>query len=399
MSTHVAMKDKDAVKPTLRVLVVEKHQKMRNILRRMLHQTGYFQDVAETADGEEGWQLLRESTFDLVIANTNLPRLSGISLLERCHTDETLKDIPFIFIAGETSREDLAKAVAYHAYDYLLIPFSFSMIKNRIDSTLKRLNSPGEQLYRHTEKMIREGHFEEALQRIEMYETYYSSSNVRWLNLKGECLMGLGMVEEAASALERAVEVCNVYLPALKQNADIQEKLGNTERSMELLKEVDKLGALDMGRKIHLGQLLIKAGSTEDGIKMLRNAMHQASPEEQEEFGMQAAEIMMESKRYEEAEKMFESLLESRPKTLAIYNRLGIALRQQGKYRKAREYYVEALKYYPDDPVIYYNLAILYLAQKDRGNAVRYLQNAVKRDAEFQEALDLLSKIGESVNG
>jgi two-component system, cell cycle sensor histidine kinase and response regulator CckA len=68
---------------TLRVLLVEDNELVRGTFREVLGQAGH--EVRCAADGEEGLRCLEESagSFDVLVADLNMPRLSGRALIER----------------------------------------------------------------------------------------------------------------------------------------------------------------------------------------------------------------------------------------------------------------------------------------------------------------------------
>jgi CheY-like chemotaxis protein len=69
----------------VRVLVIEDHPQMRDLLRRQLEREGYAVDTA--ADGEEGLRLQAARPADLVITDIFMPNLDGIETICRLHTD------------------------------------------------------------------------------------------------------------------------------------------------------------------------------------------------------------------------------------------------------------------------------------------------------------------------
>lgn len=64
-----------------RLLVVDDEPAIRYALRDILASVGH--EVSLAADGFEGWELAKTGTYDLVISDISMPRLSGIELLSR----------------------------------------------------------------------------------------------------------------------------------------------------------------------------------------------------------------------------------------------------------------------------------------------------------------------------
>ena len=65
----------------MRVLVVEDDPTIADFVARGLREAGFAVDVA--ADGDDGLELAQRASFDVAIVDVMLPRLDGLSLIER----------------------------------------------------------------------------------------------------------------------------------------------------------------------------------------------------------------------------------------------------------------------------------------------------------------------------
>lgn len=63
------------------ILYVEDDDSLRSLLAGLLFNSGYRVDVAE--DGQAGWEALRLRSYDLLITDDQMPRLSGLELIKR----------------------------------------------------------------------------------------------------------------------------------------------------------------------------------------------------------------------------------------------------------------------------------------------------------------------------
>jgi len=64
-----------------RILIAEDDDLIRWIISNTLADDGY--PVDAVADGEEAWETLRHDTYDLLVTDNEMPRLTGIKLIER----------------------------------------------------------------------------------------------------------------------------------------------------------------------------------------------------------------------------------------------------------------------------------------------------------------------------
>jgi tetratricopeptide (TPR) repeat protein len=75
-----------------------------------------------------------------------------------------------------------------------------------------------------------------------------------------------------------------------------------------------------------------------------------------------------------------------------VYNRLGIALRKQGKWEEAVKEYQKALKVNSDDEAIHFNMGRAYLEGKRKALARECFQKVLKINPELNEAKAELQK-------
>jgi two-component system chemotaxis response regulator CheY len=375
------------------ILIVDDHVELRSMLKRMLRQMEYFEAFFEARDGEDAWEKLSKLPFDLVICDLDLPRLDGIGLLKRCQTDPTLKNVPFLIVSGEGKQGAVAMAMEMGAYNVLLKPFSFNILKKRIDEIFERFNSVEERLFRHTEQLKAEGRAAEAIEKIEQVERSIAVLKPKWMNLKGEVFMAMEEPERAAQCFEKTIQISEYYLAAYRNFATAQQALGNPEKAVDTLLKADRINPRDIERKLSLGRLMLQAGRTDEGKSFLEQAMRVAPRKDKRAVELKAAEAALESGCFDEAEKLFASALDANPQDLKLYNRLGIALRQQSKYAEAEQCYKQALKVHPDNAIIYYNLGVLHMQTKDLIKAAQSFQRALELDPGFKEAREMLDNL------
>ena len=138
------MKSKDFLPPasadgprnTLRplVLIVEDHDDTRSLYKYVLELHGY--EIAEAKQGEDAIRLAKELHPDLILMDTNLPELDGVTATQRMREDFALHDLPIIFISGHAQPELRAAALAAGGNDYLVKPTSLSDLEASVEKHL-----------------------------------------------------------------------------------------------------------------------------------------------------------------------------------------------------------------------------------------------------------------------
>ena len=93
----------------LRFLVVDDFSTMRRIVRNLLKESGYT-EADEAEDGVAALQKLRNSNFDFVVSDINMPNMNGFQLLAEIKKDDKLKHIPVLMVTAEARKEDIVLA-------------------------------------------------------------------------------------------------------------------------------------------------------------------------------------------------------------------------------------------------------------------------------------------------
>jgi DNA-binding response OmpR family regulator len=92
------------------------------------------------ADGEEALAKLNAESFDLVILDLNLPRLSGAEVLKRIRARDP--DIPILILTATDHVAERVSCLDAGADDYLTKPFSFSELSARVRALMRRKTRP-----------------------------------------------------------------------------------------------------------------------------------------------------------------------------------------------------------------------------------------------------------------
>ncbi|MFP5212309.1 MAG: tetratricopeptide repeat protein, partial [Acidobacteriota bacterium] len=278
------------------------------------------------------------------------------------------------------------------ANDFIVKPFSYELLIQRVDAVLRRLQSQDESLFRQVEQLKIDCSFEDALKLIGEWEAENSISFAKWYNLKGECLMQTGNTLEAAEQFERAMEISSIYIKAYKNYATAHQELGNLEKAVEALSRLDAISPMDNARRLTMARLMLRVGQEEDAKEHLDRVLKQAEPGEKEAVLRQVAETYLESGLFQEAESVYMLTLKANPNDIETYNRLGIALRQQGRFEDAERCYLTALKSHPRHPGLYHNFGVLQMARKDYDKARRCFQKALLFNPDSEETRRMIEK-------
>ena len=120
-----------------RVLVADDLRSMRNVIKSILRNIG-FSDIYEAEDGQQSLNLLRKESMQLVVCDWNMPRMTGLDLLEAMRADNDLADIPFIMVTAENSKERITQAIQAGTDEYVVKPFNEETLRKKIANALRR---------------------------------------------------------------------------------------------------------------------------------------------------------------------------------------------------------------------------------------------------------------------
>lgn len=122
----------------LRFLVVDDFSTMRRIVRNLLKESGYT-DADEAEDGVAALQKLRNSNFDFVVSDINMPNMNGFQLLMEMKKDEKLKHIPVLMVTAEARKEDIVLAAQQGAAGYIVKPFTKATLEDKVSLILTKM--------------------------------------------------------------------------------------------------------------------------------------------------------------------------------------------------------------------------------------------------------------------
>ena len=83
-------------------------------------------------DGETGSEKTQYAQPDLILLDVLMPGLDGFETCRRLKADETLRDVPVIFVTALTNIEDKVKGFQLGGVDYITKPFQQDEVLARV---------------------------------------------------------------------------------------------------------------------------------------------------------------------------------------------------------------------------------------------------------------------------
>ena len=118
------------------VLVVDDNRLNRLKLARGLENQGYAVNTAE--NGREALEMLRSTSFELLLLDIMMPEVDGFQVLQEMKSDPELRDIPVIVISALEEMDSVVKCIEMGAEDHMPKPFDPTLLNARIGASLEK---------------------------------------------------------------------------------------------------------------------------------------------------------------------------------------------------------------------------------------------------------------------
>ena len=118
----------------MRVLLVEDDADLARQLQTSLQDAGYAVDVA--TDGEEGYYLGANESYDAAILDLGLPLMDGITVLERWRRDGRI--MPVLILTARDRWSEKVAGMDAGADDYVAKPFHMEEVLARLRALVRR---------------------------------------------------------------------------------------------------------------------------------------------------------------------------------------------------------------------------------------------------------------------
>jgi two-component system sensor histidine kinase/response regulator len=127
-----------------RILLVEDNYINQRVIQAMLGQTKIKLETA--ADGLEAMEAIKNSTYDLILMDIQMPRMDGLETTRRIRQDQAHRDLPIIALTAQAMKTDREEGLAAGMNDYILKPVDqeqlLAVLKNWLKPRPARVSNP-----------------------------------------------------------------------------------------------------------------------------------------------------------------------------------------------------------------------------------------------------------------
>jgi DNA-binding response OmpR family regulator len=125
-----------------RILVVDEDSDLRLLYADVLVRPGYHVDAAE--DGAAGWEALQANSYNLLITENDMPKLTGVELVRKLRAARMA--LPVVMAAGRLPKHELARNPSLQLAATLLKPFAVDVFLDTVKNVLCATDGAGEQI-------------------------------------------------------------------------------------------------------------------------------------------------------------------------------------------------------------------------------------------------------------
>ena len=299
----------------------------------------------QVGSASQAWRMLKLRAYACVIAEMEMPEMSGLALLKIIRSDERIFNMPFFLTHAAFTAIKVLIAGQEGVTGLLVKPFNMKSIRDKLQEVFQ---APLEPMIEEVRQSLETGltllenkEYEKALAVFEKLVNEGQSAEV-YYNI-GYIKSAQGKYNEALAAFQKATELDRLFAKAYEAMGRIYHKLGRDKDA--------------------------------------------------ERFLQKAADIYLGKENMADAEEILNEILKIRPDTVNVYNNLGVLYRKKGDFKRALTSYQKALRIHSDQPQIYYNMGRLWLEMKDSGKAGEQFEKALKLDPDFREAQEVLDAV------
>ncbi len=360
----------------------------------ILKQLGQNADVlTATSDPDQALRIIREVSGHKAMPLVFLERMvSGkdMGFMVR-QIKNAFPDLRIIMLTNEAERQRLVLLHEIGADNFITKPISINGLIEKMAFTIKPQGKLG-QLIELARSLVAQGNPQQALKVCKQLLEIKSNSAAAFLVI-GDAFRALGKLERARDAYEEASRNAEMYLEPLRRLADLHGQMGDTVKRLYYLERLDQLSPLNVERKVDMGEIQLALGNEEAAGQLFETAVTLATKEALRYIGEVASRVaaIYAEKNPEQAEKFLRRALDAKgaylsKEDIGTFNRLGILLRNQGKWKEALVEYQKALKVAPDDENLYYNMGMACAEGKEFREAQVHMLKAMAINPDLPRA-------------
>jgi len=120
----------------INILIVDDSRVMRKLIINILHNNEF--NCIEAENGIEALEKIVVNDVDLIIADLNMPKMTGLELVNTIRSSTVYSKIPIIMLTTEKNEIERQKCLEAGANVYLIKPLPAEELKDNIKELIRK---------------------------------------------------------------------------------------------------------------------------------------------------------------------------------------------------------------------------------------------------------------------
>ena len=148
------------MEPSATILLVEDDQSLQEGIHDLLElaDCGYNIQVLTASDGQEGLEMMRTLTPNLIISDIMMPNMDGLEFLRIVRGTPAWAHVPFVFLTAKGKKQDIRRGRMEGAELYITKPFNsgelLDLVKSQLDRSFERQAAQQAHLHNFKRSML-----------------------------------------------------------------------------------------------------------------------------------------------------------------------------------------------------------------------------------------------------
>ena len=118
----------------IKVLIADDNKVISESIKKIIDKKDEIEIVAIANDGEEEYEFIKEFEPDFLFSDIQMPKMTGIEVLEKLENEKYKKMPQIVFVTGEYIDIINDSEIIKYVYDFINKPFSPEKILNAIEN-------------------------------------------------------------------------------------------------------------------------------------------------------------------------------------------------------------------------------------------------------------------------
>ena len=121
----------------INILIVDDSATMRGYIKRTLQATRIpLGEIWEATNGREGLEQMKDNWMDLVLADLNMPDMTGVEMIDQMARDPMLAALPVVVVSSEGDQAVFHSLAQKGVKEFIRKPFQAGLLKEVVEKVL-----------------------------------------------------------------------------------------------------------------------------------------------------------------------------------------------------------------------------------------------------------------------